>query len=117
MVGRSFRAACLLAMLTACGSPAPGGGAPRLATAAPSPDIAPKLRHAAVRFEVRGRPFPLPVISGTIAGHPVLMLLDTGANSHVIAGWLARKLHLPMRRLGDIGADHVGAPITAYRVD
>jgi predicted aspartyl protease len=66
---------------------------------------------------MRGRPFPLPLVSGTIAGHPVLMLLDTGANSHVIAGWLARKLHLPMRRLGDTGADHVGAPITAYRVD
>ena len=45
------------------------------------------------------------------------MLVDTGANSHVIAGWLARKLSLPMRKLGDIGTDHVGKSISTYRID
>jgi hypothetical protein len=56
-------------------------------------------------------------VSGTISGQPVLMLLDTGANSHVIAGWLARKLALPMQKLGDVGTDHVGKSIATYRVD
>ena len=45
------------------------------------------------------------------------MLVDTGANSHVIAGWLARKLNLPMKKLGDIGTDHVGKSIATYRID
>ena len=45
------------------------------------------------------------------------MLVDTGANSHVVAGWLARKLALPMKKLGDIGTDHVGRSIATYRID
>jgi predicted aspartyl protease len=45
------------------------------------------------------------------------MLVDTGANSHVVAGWLARKLALPMKKLGDIGTDHVGKSIATYRLD
>jgi hypothetical protein len=57
------------------------------------------------------------VVSGKIAGQSVLMLLDTGANSHVIAGWLARKLSVPMKKLGDIGTDHVGKSIATYRID
>ena len=77
----------------------------------------PLTRRALLRYDIRGRPFPLPVVTGTIAGHPVLMLVDTGANSHVIAGWLARKLKLPMKKLGDIGTDHVGQPIATYRLD
>jgi predicted aspartyl protease len=45
------------------------------------------------------------------------MLVDTGANSHVIASWVARKLSLPMRPLGDVGSDHTGHAVTAYTVD
>ena len=74
-------------------------------------------RRAAVQFEVNGRPFPLPVVYGTVAGERVLMVLDTGASSHFVAGWFARKIHLPLRSLGDVGTDHVGAEIAAYRID
>ncbi len=45
------------------------------------------------------------------------MLVDTGANSHVIAGWLARKVGLALERLGDVGTDHVGHSIPTYRVE
>ncbi len=74
-------------------------------------------RRATIKYEVHGRPFPLPLVAGTIAGHPVLMLVDTGANSHVIAGWLARKVGLKMNALGDVGTDHVGKSIATSRVD
>jgi hypothetical protein len=57
------------------------------------------------------------VVSGTIAGKPVLMLVDTGTNSHIVAGWVARKLGLPMKKLGDGGADHSGKSISTYRID
>jgi hypothetical protein len=77
----------------------------------------PLTKHATLRFDIRGRPFPLPVVTGTIAGSPVLMLVDTGANSHVVAGWFARKHALPMKKLGDIGTDHVGKSIATYRLD
>lgn len=95
----------------------PGGGA-RLATATPAAADAPRLsRRATLLYEIRGRQFPLPLVSGRIAGHPALMLVDTGANSHVIAGWLARKLALPMKKLGNIGTDHVGKAIATFRID
>lgn len=90
----------------------------RLATATPGPEAARALtRKTSLRYEIDGRPFPLPVVSGTIDGFSVLMLVDTGANSHVITGWLARKLALPMKRLGDIGTDHLGKAIETYRID
>ncbi|MBX3206508.1 MAG: aspartyl protease family protein [Labilithrix sp.] len=113
--------------VTACGGaesagppaarPAAKGGKARLATATPGENGKGLTRRAPLRYEIRGRPFPLPVVSGTIAGQPVLMLVDSGANSHVLAGWLARKLSLPMKKLGDIGTDHVGQSISTYRVD
>ena len=74
-------------------------------------------RHAKLIYEIHNRPFPLPLVNGTIAGQPVLMLVDTGANSHVIAGWLARKLNLNMKKLGDVGTDHVGKTITTFRIE
>ena len=97
--------------LLGCGT-APTAG-PRLAANVGKP----LTKRALLRYDIRGRPFPLPVVSGSINGHPVLMLVDTGANSHVIAGWMARKIGVPMKKLGDIGTDHVGASIATYRLD
>ena len=74
-------------------------------------------RRAKLVYEIHGRPFPLPLVNGTIAGQPALMLVDTGANSHVIAGWFARKLGLGMKKLGDVGTDHVGKTIATFRVE
>jgi hypothetical protein len=45
------------------------------------------------------------------------MLVDTGANSHVIASWVARKLGMTLRPLGDVGSDHTGHAVTAFTVD
>lgn len=56
-------------------------------------------------------------MAGTIAGEPTLMLVDTGANSHVISAWMARRLGLPMKRLGDVGTDHVGRAISTFRIE
>ncbi|MDB5216817.1 MAG: hypothetical protein JWO86_4744 [Myxococcaceae bacterium] len=101
-------------------SPSRGHGQARLATATSSGEDAPRPsspRKAKLRYEIHGRPFPLPLVTGTIAGQPVLMLVDTGANSHVIAGWLARKLGLSMKKLGDVGTDHVGKTIATFRVE
>jgi Aspartyl protease len=100
----------------------PSGGQPRLATATGggADDPSPRTyspRRAILKYEIRGRPFPLPLVTGTIAGQPALMLVDTGANSHVIAGWLARKLGLSMKKLGDVGTDHVGKSIATFRVE
>src|SRR5690606_2650081 len=110
----------LLGAIAACGGERtvtpppqqPPGGHAQLATATPGRAEFPRLgRRATLRYEIRGRAFPLPLVSGKIAGRPALMLVDTGANSHVIAGWFARKLALPMKKLGDIGTDHVGKSI------
>ena len=92
----------------------------RLATATSANEDGPRTytpRKAKLRYEIHGRAFPLPLVTGTIAGQPVLMLVDTGANSHVIAGWFARKLGLPMKKLGDVGTDHVGKTIATFRIE
>ena len=74
-------------------------------------------RTASLKFELRGRYFPLPLVHGTIAGEPTWMLVDSGANSHVIARWLAKKAHLPMKSLGEVGTDHTGTPVNTYSVE
>src|SRR5207248_2780436 len=66
----------------------------------PPPKV--RVRKASLRYELNGRRFPLPLVRGTIAGTPTWMLVDTGANSHVVAGWLARQVRLPLKKLGDL---------------
>ena len=74
-------------------------------------------RHVTLRYELNGRKFPLPLVHGSIAGQAVWMLVDTGANSHVIASWVARRAGLAMRPLGDVGSDHTGRAVSAYTVE
>lgn len=74
-------------------------------------------RRVTLRYELHGKSFPLPLVHGTVAGAPTWMLVDTGANSNVIAAWLARQVGLPLKKLGDLGADHAGRTIATYRVD
>ena len=113
--------AALSAVACAPAAPAkPPRAQARLAAATSGGEDAPRTytpRKAKLRYEIRGRAFPLPLVTGTIAGQPVLMLVDTGANSHVIAGWFARKLGLPMKKLGDVGTDHVGKTIATFRIE
>lgn len=90
---------------------------PRLATKTELPARPALTRRATFRYEINGHPFPLPIVKGSIAGVPTSMLVDTGANSHVIAGWFARRLRLPMKKLGDVGTDHVGKTIATYRIE
>jgi predicted aspartyl protease len=71
-------------------------------------------KAVALHFDLNGRAFPLPLVHGTVGGEPVWMLVDTGANSHVIAGWVARKIGMPLRPLGEIGSDHAGRAVSAY---
>src|SRR5438132_2527545 len=69
--------------------PSPPPPAPRAAPE-PAEHPSPRARRATLRYELKGRKFPLPLVRGTVAGIPTWMLVDTGANSHVVAGWLAR---------------------------
>jgi hypothetical protein len=115
-----------LVALGACAPAAAPRAAPpppvaSLALSLPEPAVAsapaPPPRAAALHFDLNGRPFPLPLVHGMVAGEPVWMLVDTGANSHVLASWVARKAGLPMRALGEVGSDHTGHAVTAYTVE
>lgn len=110
---------------SACAGAAPRTDAPHAQLAASPADegIVPPAarktltRKARLRYELNGRTFPLPVVHGTVSGQPTWMLVDTGANSHVIAGWFAKKIGLPLNRLGDVGTDHAGRSIATFRVE
>jgi aspartyl protease len=69
------------------------------------------VKRAAVRFDLDGRPFPLPLLHGSVGGVPTWMVVDTGASSHVIAGWLARKLGSSIAPAGNLATDHAGREI------
>lgn len=89
-------------------TPVPGAAAPSVRT---------EPARAKIYYGTDAHPFPLPLVRGTVMGTPVWMLVDSGTDSHVIAGWLARKLGLPLRKHGDTGTDHVGKPIATYRIE
>jgi predicted aspartyl protease len=124
-------AGLLVVALAGCGGASAQASAP---TALPSASLAASLpessaaavasvevpvgpRRVALRFELNGRAFPLPLVHGTVAGEPIWMLVDTGANSHVIASWVARKAGMSMHALGDVGSDHTGRAVSAYTVE
>ncbi len=96
-------------------APTVASGTPTLATLTAKPEREPRSAH--LLFELRGRGFPLPLVHGTVNGVETWMLVDTGANSHVIASWLARKVGLEMHPLGDVGSDHTGHAVMTYSVD
>ncbi len=119
---------CLLATVS-CTHPAATGGAKPIAEGAslaasvplrPEPpggregEAGADARVVALHFDLNGRAFPLPLVHGTVGGEPVWMLVDTGANSHVIAAWVARKIGMPLRPLGGVGSDHAGRAVNAY---
>jgi predicted aspartyl protease len=130
---RSWPSACALLLLS-CGSAPPAGPTtPRDPLLTPpvsakgdagvegseaGPESPPaQKREVKLRYELAGRAFPLPLVHGTIGGESTWMLVDTGANSHVIAGWLARKAKLDAKNLGDQGTDHAGRTIITSRVE
>jgi predicted aspartyl protease len=130
--GTRWRAAAmLLVALASCegaAAPAPsrlaGSGTRGVASPPESaamsgapPRVTVGRRRVALQFDLDGRRSPLPLVHGTVAGEPVWMVVDTGATSHVIASWLARKVRLPMHALGEVGSDHTGRAVTVYTVE
>jgi hypothetical protein len=109
----SLRLAFVLVALIGCGG---SGGKPTVAqnaSATPADDATPK--HVDLEFALGNKPFPLPIVHGTVAGVPTLILVDTGANAHIISTWLARKAQLTTKSFGDVGVDHTGHSIDTRR--
>ena len=95
---------------------------PAQSTASTTPhDAAPKPatseKRATLRYETAGKSFPMPLVHVSVAGKPSWMLVDTGSASHVLAGWLARRAGLPLKKRGNQGVDHAGRTIAEYLVD
>lgn len=103
---------CATGCASGCATPTPRAPAP-VSTPAPPP----KPFHAKLLYEIRGHAYPLPIVRGTVNGTPTSMLVDTGANAHIVAGWFARKLGLPLNKLESSGSDHLGRAVASYRID
>jgi predicted aspartyl protease len=127
VIGRPL-AAALLALGAGCaGAAAPPRAAPpsapEAAKNAPKPETPPNdapkapARRAKLHFELGGRPFPLPLVRGTIAGHETWMLVDTGATSHAIATWFAQRHGLPLATIAGSGTDHAGRSVRMFRTE
>ena len=103
----------------ACGGSQSGkAGVAQNASATPvagGPNEVKELHHVDLEMAINNKPFPLPIVHGTVAGVPTLFLVDTGANAHILAGWIARKAQLTTRAFGDTGVDHAGHTIETRR--
>ncbi len=109
----SWRLGVLAAFsLFSCGGTTTKAGNPQNAST-PADDA--QLRRCDLEFGIGNKPFPLPIVHGTVAGVPTLILVDTGANVHIISGWLARKAQLTTTSFGDTGVDHAGKSIIMRR--
>lgn len=86
-------------------------------TAATGPLAPAEARRAALRFELRERSFPSPLIDAVVGGQPATLLVDTGASDHIIARWLADELSLPLSSGADVGFDHTGRSVQVSRLD
>jgi predicted aspartyl protease len=110
---------CILLTCGACaGSATPPQPLPqphtRLAAAVPAP--APRPR-ATIVYEAAGQPSPLPLVKGTLGGKPILLLVDTGADSHFIAGHVARKYGIKTKKLREVSTDHVGRTVQTALIE
>jgi len=77
----------------------------------------PEKRRADLDYVLKGRPFASPVVRATVNGVETTMMVDTGANTHMLTGWLARKANVETKQIGDSGTDHTGKAIRARRAD
>jgi len=117
MLGFDRRARALtivaLSLVAGCGSakpPANRHDAPVAEpAAAPSADV--------VFATDAGRPFPWPLLHGSIAGRRTLMVVDTGSAFPVIATWLAREAGLELARVPEGTHDPSGRPVAMDRCD
>lgn len=112
-------AALVTALGLACGACTPELGPAKTPTCPTGPCERPKparpARRARLEYEVEGRPFRLPVVRATVGGVPTLLLVDTGASSHVLTRWLAKKAKLPVDDQGDRSLDHAGREVASLR--
>ena len=110
----SLRAVWVVALACACGGAS--SNKPRVAeNASTTPGDDGQPRRVDLEFAINSKPFPLPVVHGTVAGVPTLFLVDTGANAHILSGFVARKAQLTTRAFGDTGVDHAGHSIETRR--
>lgn len=76
---------------------------------------APRSRRVDFDYRLNGRPFASPIVRGKVGGIETNVMLDTGANTHMISAWLARRAGLELEAVGDSGTDHAGQTIHPYR--
>jgi hypothetical protein len=96
-----------------CGGASSKPGVAQNASATPADDG--QTRRCDLEFAIGNKPFPLPIVHGSVGGVPTLILVDTGANAHIISGALARKAQLTTKSFGDTGVDHAGRSIDTRR--
>jgi predicted aspartyl protease len=102
---------------TPTSTPTPSATSTSTSTSTPTPTPTSTEKRATLHYEADGQRFPLPMVHGSIGGTPTWMLVDTGATSHYVAGWIARKVGLSLKKLGDLGSDHAGRAIPTFRVE
>jgi Aspartyl protease len=78
---------------------------------APLPD-----RHAKVNFKL-GEIVPVPLVRGTIGGEPTWMLLDSGAGTHFIADWMAKRANVKPRKTKVEVSDHARVTLNVALAD
>lgn len=83
----------------------------KAAVLAPLPD-----RHAKLNFKL-GEIVPVPLVHGTISGEPTWMLLDSGAGTHFMSDWMAKRANVKQRKTRTEVADHARVTLNVTLAD
>jgi predicted aspartyl protease len=58
-----------------------------------------------------------PLVDAVIGGQPTMLIVDTGATHHVVAGWLAHEIASAVLTPGGTATDHGGGTLTVSKLD
>ncbi|MEO6419772.1 MAG: aspartyl protease family protein [Polyangiaceae bacterium] len=115
----------LVILCAGCGGSPPAKKAPpaevAIVHAAPAPKKAPVLaplpdRHAKLSFKL-GELVPVPLVHGTISGEPTWMLLDSGAGTHFMSDWMAKRANVKQKKTKTEVADHARVTLNVTLAD
>ncbi len=127
--GRVGPLACALA-LAACGaspsapippplspSPVPASGSLPPPTSLPEEPRGEPARVAKIGFEDAVEASSAPLVDAVVGGQPTMLIVDTGATHHVVAGWLAREIAIGESHPAGTATDHGGDTVAVSRLD
>jgi len=74
-------------------------------------------RVAKIGFQDAVEASSAPLVDAVVGGQPTMLIVDTGATHHVVAGWLAREIAVGESHPAGTATDHAGDTVAVSRLE